>query len=146
MYMYKMFTHLDVEFQMLIKPIMVEELIKERLNMQNNNSLDMVDERGWEEVYIFSILFIPRKCVVKVKMLSNYVHPNYIIHLVWQSIPWGHVWIHEIKLAQACHKLMSTFATYFLIFLCLTNWNIVILKIFQVQFLTWASLCARWLH
>lgn len=91
MYMYKMFTHLDVEFQMLIKPIMVEELIKERLNMQNNNFLDMVDERGWEEVYIFSILFIPRKCVVKVKMLSNYVHPNYIIHLVWQSIPWGHV-------------------------------------------------------
>jgi hypothetical protein len=33
MYTYKVFTHLDVEFQMLIKPIMVEELIKERLNM-----------------------------------------------------------------------------------------------------------------
>jgi len=46
MYMYKMFTHLDVEFQMLIKPIMVEELIKGRLNVYNNNSFDMVDKRG----------------------------------------------------------------------------------------------------
>jgi hypothetical protein len=33
MYMHQMFTHLDVEFWMLIKPIMGEELIKEKLNM-----------------------------------------------------------------------------------------------------------------
>jgi hypothetical protein len=55
----------DTKMAIVIKPIMVEELIKERLNMQSNNSLDMVDERGWEEVYIFSVLFLPRKCLVR---------------------------------------------------------------------------------
>jgi hypothetical protein len=57
----------DTRMMIVIKPIMVEELIEERLNMQSNDSLDMVDERGWEEVYIFSVLFLPRKCVVRNK-------------------------------------------------------------------------------
>jgi len=34
----------DTRMMIVIKPIMVEVLIKERLNMQSNDSHDMVDE------------------------------------------------------------------------------------------------------
>jgi hypothetical protein len=40
----------DTTTTTVIKPIMVEEFIREKLNMQRNESLDRLDERGWNEV------------------------------------------------------------------------------------------------
>ncbi|KAH8968725.1 hypothetical protein BDL97_03G144100 [Sphagnum fallax] len=44
--------NLDTTTTTVIKPIMVEEFIREKLNMQSNESLDRLDERGWNEVKI----------------------------------------------------------------------------------------------
>ncbi|KAH9569552.1 hypothetical protein CY35_03G139300 [Sphagnum magellanicum] len=44
--------NLDTTTTTVIKPIMVEEFIREKRNMQSNESLDRLDERGWNEVKI----------------------------------------------------------------------------------------------